>query len=419
MRIWLRKHYHWIIAGVVLLLLGICGGTDNNLSGLHLVPVTDFLGISRTQYALAFSVRSCVAMVATFCSGMVLRRFGYRKVVLCATALYIAGYCLLASMTNGFMLMAGTTLLGMGATFCGTSGANYIVSAWFRKHRGTVLGLVTAATGIGGSLLSLGQSWAIDTYSWRASYLLCIVFLVGIFFLMLPTIRNTPKSMGLLPYGQDASPEDRKKHQLPDTVFAGYSMKELWHSVSFYLMLVCILLTSLGVYIVFYAVVPYLTDIGFSTTEAGGLNSTMLFLLSGVKILAGWLSDWISPKWVNWSCVALGVAGILCLTAVNSITIAFVAVVLFTFSLATTTVMVPLLALPLFGYQAQGQYTGVFLSVTYIATTGSNLISNGIYDAVGSYRPAFYLGAGLCAVALVLLPTLYKLSKKQFSTDEN
>lgn len=415
MNAWIRKHYHWIIAGVLFLQLAICGGSDNNLSGLHLIPVTEYLGISRTQYALAFSLRSCISMAMTFCSGMVLERFRYKRVALWACTMYIAGYCLLTFMSSSWMLVAGAAFLGMGATFCGTSGANFIVSAWFRKHRGTVLGLITAATGIGGSVLCLGQTRAMETYSWRASYMLCILLLAGIFLLMLATIRNTPQSMGLPPYGQDAAPEDKQKHRLPDALFPGKNMAQLWRSVSFYLMLSGILLASLGLYIVFYAVVPYLTDIGFSATQAGSIQSTMLILLSVSKLLAGWLSDRIGPKWVNWGFIAMGVTGILCFIAIDSMAMAFLAAVVFTFSLSTSTVMIPLLALPLFGYRAQTQYTGVFLSVTYIATTSASLITNGIYDAVGSYRPAFYLAAGLCAAALVLFPILYRLAQKEFT----
>ena len=417
MKAWLHKHYHWLVACVVLLQLGICGGTDNNLSGLHLIPVTEFLGISRTQYALAFSIRSSIAMVATFYSGMVLRRFGYRKVVLCAGFLYVAGYCLLATMTNGFMLMAGLALLGTGATFCGTSGASYIINAWFRKHRGTVLGLVTAATGIGGSLLCLGQTWAMDTYSWRGSYVLCIMFLLVIFLLMVSTIRNTPQEIGLTPYGQDAPVQEKRKHRMPATIIEGRSMKALWRSPSFYLMLLCTFLSGTGVYLVFSVIVPYLTDCGFSTTQAAGLQSAMLLILSGGKLLSGWLSDRIGPQRVNWGCAVLGVLGMLAFTVADNMLLATLAVVLYTFSLPMVTTLIPLLALPLFGYRAQTQYTGILLSVTYVATTLSSLITNGIYDAVGSYRPAFYLAAGLGAGVLVLYPVLYGLSRKEFAAE--
>ena len=413
MKAWIYKHYHWIIAGVILLLLAVCGGSDNNASGLHQIPVSEYLGISRTQYALAFSIRTCIAVVTTYLSGFLFRRLGYKKVVSCSVALYAAGYILLYTMTSSAAYYAGVICLGLGASFCGVAGAAYIVGAWFCKHRGTMLGLVTASTGIGGSLLCLLQTSLIDTYSWRSSYLLCAVLTLVLLILVLLTVRNDPKELGLAPYGQDAPAENKKKHKLPDMAFAGKSMPQLYRSVTFYLMILCTFLTCLGIYIVFWVIVPYLTDCGFSATQAGSLQSTMLLLLSGAKLLAGWLSDRIGPKWVQWGCVAFGVAGTVLLICADTIFIATVAVVLFAFSLPAITAMVALLPLPLFGYRAQTQYTGVFLSMIYVGSTVSSLLTNAIYDAMGSYKPAFYLALGLCGATLVLYPVLYHLTKRE------
>lgn len=34
---YIKKHYHWIIAATLFLMMGIRGGIGNNLNGLHLV----------------------------------------------------------------------------------------------------------------------------------------------------------------------------------------------------------------------------------------------------------------------------------------------------------------------------------------------------------------------------------------------
>ena len=53
----LRKHYHWVIALVVLIELAVFSGILNNIVSVHLIPVTEDLGISRGSFSLAFSVR--------------------------------------------------------------------------------------------------------------------------------------------------------------------------------------------------------------------------------------------------------------------------------------------------------------------------------------------------------------------------
>jgi hypothetical protein len=59
----IKKHYHWIVAVVLLILMAIRGGTGNNLPGLHLVPVTEALDITRAQFSLATSASSILMMV--------------------------------------------------------------------------------------------------------------------------------------------------------------------------------------------------------------------------------------------------------------------------------------------------------------------------------------------------------------------
>ena len=173
MKTWLHKNYYWLIVAVVLLQMAICGGTANNLSSLHVIPVTEYLGISRSQYALGFSLRAVLATVTALVSGFVYRRFGYKKTTLFALLLYVIGHTMLSFMEHTGTFIAALAILGLGNTFCSTAGATYIISKWFRRKRGTVLGLVTASTGIGGSVLCIFQTQLMESYSWRASYLLC------------------------------------------------------------------------------------------------------------------------------------------------------------------------------------------------------------------------------------------------------
>ena len=91
---------------------------------------------------------------------------------------------------------------------------------------------------------------------------------------------------------------------------------------------------------------------------------------------------------------------------------ASVAVVLYTIAIPLVTITVPLLAFSLFGYKAQGQYTGIFIAVIYAASFLSSPLSNLIHDNAGSYRPAYYLAAVLLAIDFFLYLVLYKVAKR-------
>ena len=48
----IKQHFHWIIAIVVFLEIVVFGGTINSVS-VYLIPITESLGVTRGEYALA------------------------------------------------------------------------------------------------------------------------------------------------------------------------------------------------------------------------------------------------------------------------------------------------------------------------------------------------------------------------------
>lgn len=408
---WLKKHYHWVIAVVVLLQLAIHGGAANNLSGLHLIPVTQALDITRTEYSLAGSIKSIVGVFSTLFSGVMILKFGYRTAVGVGLALSGAAYVLLSGMDSYWTFLAGFALLGVTNGVCTTSGATRIVSAWFHKHRGMVLGLVTAATGIGGSIMSIIQSYAIENISWRASYMTVAVLMFVIAVLVFLLVRNHPTNMGLLPYG-DGEQISHKKGKTHQDLWSGFTMKKLMKRPTFYLMLAGTFLTCMCIYLAFSFVAPHLQDCGLSAAQASTLHSIMLLLLSGTKFLAGTLSDTIGAKKVTMLCIGFSAVGLAMLASVNGFGFAAAAVVVYSMALPIVSVTIPLLANALFGYQAQAEYTGVFMSMISAASIVAGPLSNAAYDHFGSYRPVFYAAAALSVLLLGLYWLMYRLAEK-------
>ena len=75
----IKRHYHWIVALIVLLEMFIYVGILNNINGLYIIPVSDALGISRGDYSLAFSAKALAGTLSVILSGPLLRKYGYRR----------------------------------------------------------------------------------------------------------------------------------------------------------------------------------------------------------------------------------------------------------------------------------------------------------------------------------------------------
>lgn len=408
---YIRKHYHWIIAATLFLMMGIRGGIGNNLPGLHLIPVTEALSITRAQFALAGSACSVVAMLSTMFSGALISRYGCRSLMAIfllvgATSAFLMG---MASTYSIFFL--GYVLWGMTNGFCSDAIATRIVSGWFHKHRGAVLGAVASATGLGGSIVCIFQSAMIEKYSYHASYYLAAILLVFCCLLVVIFIRKHPTDMGLDPYGYGEQVAHTKREH--DDHWHGLSMKQMAKTPAFYMMIAGTFISCVLPYLAFNVIVPHLQDCGLTASQASSMQSILLLCLTGSKILAGFLCDAIGAKKVAILCMAFDVAGMILLTMVTGMTSAIIAIVIYSLALPILTVVIPLLGVSLFGYRAQAKYTGIFLSMVSAASIVASPISNAIYDKIGTYSPVFFTAAGITVLLIGMYLLMYRLADKQ------
>ena len=404
----LRSHYHWVIAGVMVLMIFVHGGSMNNFSTLHLIPITERLSIARADFALAYSFKNIASMISTFFSGFIIAKWGSRITTPIGLMLLGVSYVIVANVNSLPMLMVGCTLMGASYGFCTTSGAVAVVRLWFHRHEGTVLGVVTAASGIGGSLLSIAQTAIMEKGGFQASLYLCAGLAFGLVVLSFLLLRNRPQDMGLLPLG-----EGERRGKRPASVgFAGLPMNALWKQPAFYLLLFCVMLSAFSLYLAFNVVRNYFVDCEFSAAQATGLYSGMLLFVTLTKFMTGACCDRIGAKKTNLLCVACGAVSLALLAAMKSFSVAVIAMVVFSVALPILTLMGPLIAGELLGYRAKAQYAGILVSAVSTANLFGNYLTNLTYDTFGSYRPAFWLGAVLSVVSIFLFLVLYRMTDK-------
>ncbi|GAA3329282.1 hypothetical protein GCM10020331_076710 [Ectobacillus funiculus] len=77
----------------------------------------------------------------------------------------------------------------------------YIANHWFEKKRGLAVGILTASTATGQLILLPVLAMLIDHYSWRWAVGLIMILSFIMLVIILLFMKNTPKDMGILPYG--------------------------------------------------------------------------------------------------------------------------------------------------------------------------------------------------------------------------
>lgn len=408
----IKKHYHWVIAVVAIIQMLIYGGAVNNFSGYHMIPVTTELGISRTAFSFAESIRSIVAVASTFCSGFLIQRFGYRKTTSVGLLLACAAYALYSSMKAYWMLIAGCIMMGIAHGVCFVAGVSRIVNSWFQKCRGIILGLVTAATGVGSTLLGTIQAPLVERISWRASFTAVSGLQLLLAILVFLLVRNQPENVGLRPY--EGSGKDDPKKKIRHDAWEGFSLAYLKKRPSYYMLCACAFLSCLCVLATQYNLVPFFQDCGMSVTRTSKLYGTMMLALGILKLLMGMLCDAIGAKRVLLLChlaCAGGLAMVLLLPQTDAAMIS--ALVVYDLSIPLTTMMFPLVSADLFGTRSQTQYIGTIMSMTIAGNIVSGPLANVVYDNMGSYRPVFWF----CVCAALLMIPVYGLLYKMVQRD--
>lgn len=411
MRKIIRQNYHWVIALLAFLEMIVFGGLLNSAS-VYIIPISETLGVTRGSYSLATIPYSITCTVGTMFSGYLFQKFGYKRsaivslilvaisLVLTATCKTLAGFCF------------SKILMGMGYGVCFTAGAVRIVKDWFFKHQGLVVGIVSMSSGLGGSLLTIILAALIEDYSWRTANMVsaAVVALIAVSYLLL---KDRPEEMGLKPFGYGSAPEKKKKVRQEDHSWPGFSFQELLRHPLFYVMSASTLITCVLLYLTSGVVIPHFQDQGFSQAEAAMYQSVYMLALAVAKLLCGALCDRIGPKPVSIICMICAVLGQGILGVTADPVLSYVGIILFAVGLCMSSIMIPMLAAPLFGYQACLSVNGIFLAMASLASIFSSPISNLFYDRLGSYCPVFRVAAIINAVMVAVYFLMFAMAKRE------
>ncbi len=163
--------------------------------GVFLKPLAEEFGWRRDEMAFAYTVTNLTVLVASLLLGLLIDRFGVRRVLIPSIILMGMAVASMSQLTGNIYHFYAMYLL-IPLLGAGTLPASYsrTIIAWFFRRRGIALGVALAGFGVGAALVpSVGQL-LISAYGWRTAYL---IFAAVIFLVALPVsyfvIRETPQ----------------------------------------------------------------------------------------------------------------------------------------------------------------------------------------------------------------------------------
>lgn len=400
-----RLYYGWLI--VFLSAVGLFLGAPLVVFSFSVFfkPLVVGFHSSRAAVSLAFSLFNLVGALSIPCTGMVIDRFGAKRVILAFTFLY--GLLLCSALWVGgslWELYLFFTLLGI-AMSSGPAPVPYgvVISHWFNRHRGLALGLSMMGIGVGSVVVPMLAQHLITLFGWRIAF---AIFGGAVLLLPLPVIaallQNDPGQRGLRPDGD----EKTQLSYLPPQDKQGLSWREIWHSPTFWILICIFSLTGASVHGAVLHMSAIFTDRGVTAERAAMATSLVGAAVIIGRLGSGYLLDRLFAPRVAilfYSATALGIA-MLC-TEVHG-NLALVASFLVGLGMGAEVESMGYMISRYFGLLAFGTAYGHTFGAFMISGAAGVLLMGIGYDRYHTYTVPLAAFSAAMVLALILLTRL-------------
>jgi OFA family oxalate/formate antiporter-like MFS transporter len=342
--------------------------------------------------ALCFSAAVISLMIVY---GMLIDRFGVRKIALFSTLGFGLGFASLAlspaNLHIWWALWALTGAIG-GASIpiSWTRGVN----SWFVTNRGFALSIALTGTALSGFVLQALPGYLLPQFGWRGT----ILIISG-----LPLLIGLPTAYFLF--------REPKAHERPAAVVAnsqveqwGMTLGEAARTRRFWLMALAFGLVAMAFGGLYTNYNPLLTDKGFDPKTAGLVAGSIAISILFGRLAAGWLIDRFWAPAIAFPMLALPAVSCWLLTFDTiSVNQAVLAAVLIGFAAGAESDLIAFMAARYFGLRHYGKvYAALYMPFALMSAISPAWYGH-VYATEKSYNSALWIALFLFVAGAVAL----------------
>ena len=392
--------YAWVVFALCFIMIFCVLGFCSSSKSLYLAPITDDLGISRSLFSISDSCRYVTTAIINLFFGFLILKLKPRLMA-AAGFLSLIAFALISAFAQSVaqFYIAGV-FLGIGLAWTTTTLVGYVVERWFTKSKGTVMGVILAANGLGAALASQVVSPVINASAdgWRKAYLLSAAVVAACGVLVVLFLRNSPEDVGQEPLGTDKTAKEKRGSK-----WEGMDFSEAKKHGYFYLAALCVFLTGLILQSATGVSSAHMKDCGIDPAFIATALSIHSIALAAAKMYTGFSFDHFGLRITLLVCYVFAGVSLVILAFVSNNTMAMLYSVFSSIALPLETIMVPLIALDLFGQKSYAKMMGIFLAFNTAGYALGAPLVNVMYDITGSYRSILLILAALSAVIAVIM----------------
>jgi MFS family permease len=384
-----QRTWGWIVVGAVWIVLAIASGLYFSFPVFFVALVEEF-GWSRGATAAAFSISSVVQGVLSPVIGILVDRFGPRRVML--GGVWVLGVaCVLSSLVGSlwslYLVVGVLAAAGVCAVSWIPTGA--LIARWFAERRSSMMGL--AFSGMGAGVLAIGPlaQWLIVGHGWRIAYLaLGVGTLVVLVPLIWLGIREAP-ALAPARVAGSATALDDGRVEVSDALRSG----------PFWALFFAYMCTPLAVFSVVTHQVAFAVDHGFPRLFVAGIFGLTGLLSVVGRIVFGFAADRIGrapSATISYACTAVGTLSLLGLEVWPHAAALYGYALFFGLGFGARGPIITAIAAQLFPGRRFGVIYGLLSVGNGIGGGLAPWFGGFVHDVTGSYRVAFLIAIGFC-----------------------
>jgi len=365
-------------------------------------PIREEFGWSYTQISFAASLRGLEMGIFAPLVGLLVDRFGSRKLIFWGTITVGFGLILLSRIQSLAMFYGSFLLIAFGAGGCASVVTMAAVANWFHRKIGLALGAMVSGVGASGLMVPLIVQ-LIDVSGWRNTL---IILGLGMLILGIPlsfVIRNRPEQYGYFLDGM--SPSDRMSHledQDTGVKEEEIGFKEALKKKSFLYLIIVDAIRMMIVAAVIIHIMPYLSSLGLPRVTAGLVAGAIPLSSIIGRFFFGWLGDVFDKRYVMaWTFCIISL-GMLAFCYVQVIWVVFVFLLLFSPGYGGSMVLRGAILREYFGRNSFGKMIGITMGSASIGGIIGPTVAGWAFDTFESYHLVWLVFCGLSGLAIHL-----------------
>ena len=420
-----KLDYKWVIVAASFLMVFTVLGFCSSAKSLYVVPICNALNIERSLFSINDSCRYVTTSIINLFFGLLIGKFGARKLVSAGFICLIISSFLYSVAPNIYVFYAGGVFLGLGVSWTTTTMVGSIVGRWCKENKGTVMGFILASNGIGAALAMQILTPIIyregDPFAYQDAYRIVTLILIVVGIIVVALLRDKPKDeVGEVKF-------EAKKKKPKGESWVGIEYSEATKRIYFYGAIVCIFFTGMVLQGISGVAAPRLTDAGLSAGYVATVMSAHSIALTVFKFLTGFMYDKFGLRITTNTCLTAGAVTMALLALVTNTpegrVIAMIYGVFSSLALPLETVMLPIFANDLFGEKSFDKVMGIFAAACTSGFALGSPVANACFDILGSYDVALYASCGILVLVTLgmhfVINTAHKERKKIAAVSEN